>query len=114
MTTLMLSVVVLFVAVSASTGTLLSRYSALESLNKKTSAAVARSCLDFALLNLGQNYNYLGNATVIVGTHSCYLDTIQTVNMNKIIKTKSVVNGATTNYQLIVDQALRSITFEEL
>jgi type II secretory pathway pseudopilin PulG len=114
-TALIFMVVTLGLAASAGTGALLSRQSKNEFLNKQASYLAARTCLDRARLQLGQNWSsYAGNETVNVYDYRCSVLAIQNSGQNKIITATSSVLSAFTNLRLTVDAALTTIAFEEI
>lgn len=113
-TALIFGLLALFLAVSLGTTTLLARSGWREVENKKASYFLAHSCLETALLRMGQDYNYMGNETVTVGSDQCTIMTIEISGQNSVIKSRAVVGGATTNLKLAVDKSLSRVTLEEV
>ena len=114
-TSLILSFIMLAVAVALGSSSLFSRNNNLNFSFKKTSYFAARSCLDYALLQLSLNSGYGGNETRAVGLEQCSLLTIETSGSNKIIKARSQVKGATTNLKLTVQSSdLSTVSLEEV
>ncbi len=114
-TALILSLIMLSVVVSVGTTSFLSSISKVDAANKTASFSLAYSCLELARFRLSENYySYTGNETSIIGGDSCNIYPIETSGQNKIIKTKAIITGATTNLKLTVDNNLNTVTFEEL
>lgn len=114
-TTLIFSVVILFIATSIGAQTLIARTTRLEYLNKRTSVLLARSCLDIALLQLAADENYAGGETRIIGGQPCNILAVTSAPPNRIITTTAVVSGATTNLKATVNAAtLQHVALEEL
>lgn len=111
---LIFTLLALFVSAALGTRTLLARFNRLEYLNKKISFAVARSCDDVALLRLRQNPAYAGNEIVSVGGYTCTIFPVETVAPNQVIKTKAVVQRATTDLKFTVNSNLQHVSLEEL
>lgn len=111
---LIFSLIALFVSASLGTRMLIARFNRLEYVNKKISYAAARSCNDVALLRLRADANYGGNETINIGTYTCTIFPVERSASNYIIKTRSVVQRATTNLKLTVNGKLQHITLEEL
>ncbi len=111
---LIFSLIALFVSLSLGTRTLLARLNRMEYVNKKITLALARSCDDVALLRLRQNPAYGGNETVSVGGYTCTIFPIENVSPNQVIKTKAVVQRATTDLKMTVNAKLQEVSLEEL
>ena len=93
MTTLILSLVMLVIALITGSNALLSRFDSSDSVNKKSSHFAAYSCLEYARLRLAENSSYGGNATTTIGSYQCYLLPIETSGSNKIIKSRAALFG---------------------
>lgn len=114
-TGIIMSMILLFIVISASTTGLLARNNKLDFDNKHASYFLAESCLERARLYLSQNYaGYAGNETLPVSGATCSILSIETSGQNKVIKAKASVYGATTNLKLTVDPSLNQISLEEL
>lgn len=111
---LIFSLIALFVAASLGTRTLIARFNRLEYVNKKISYALARSCDDAALLRLRGDTNYAGNETLTVGSYTCTIFPVEQTPPNYVIKTKAVVQRATTNLKFTVNANLQHVSLEEL
>ncbi len=114
-TGIIMSMILLFIVISASTTGLMSRNAKLDFDNKYASYFLAESCLERARLRLGENYvGYVGNETLFISGATCSILPIETFGLNKIIKARASVYGATTNLKLTIDQSLGQVSFEEL
>ena len=114
-TAIILSIVIMVVAISLGSSSLFTRFAFVDFNNKQASYFVARSCLDYALLQLSQNSAYVGNETVNIGSYQCSIQAVETSGSNKIIKARSQISGATTNLKLtVVASTLSTVSLEEL
>lgn len=113
-TSIILSIVILAVAISLGSSNLLIRFDILDFYNKQSSFAIARSCLNYGLLKLADNPAYSGNETIGISSFKCSILTLETSGSNKILKTRSQIEGATTNLKLTVNAStLETISMEE-
>src|SRR3989338_3752443 len=101
-TAIILSLVLLTVALSLGSSSLLQRMVGTELIIKRSSASLARSCTDYALLNFVQNTNYLGNENRTIDNQVCTILPVETVGQQKIIKTQARVQGFTTLLRAVV------------
>jgi hypothetical protein len=114
-TATILALMVMVIAIVLGSANLFTRFDVVDYYNKQTSYAVARSCLNQALLELALNPGYTGNETVAVSSWQCTIQTIVTVGANKVIKARAAINGATTNLQLtVVADTLSTVSLEEV
>ena len=114
-TTIILSILMLILATSLGSINVLSRSGVADFYNKRTSFYVARSCLEYARLQLSLNLNYLGSESRQVGNFVCSLQLVETLGQNKILKARSQINGATTNLKLTINgSTLDTVSLEEL
>jgi hypothetical protein len=88
------------------------RFDALDVENKKVSRSLVESCANAALLNIAQNYNYLGNETVSVEGNVCSIDPIiyssedtQTHRKTATIKTHATVRNTLSNFTVVASVA---------
>lgn len=115
-TAIIVSFIILIIATTLGTSALLSRMNELDFSYKKITYYASRSCLDYALLKLASDINYLGNETVPIGSYNCVLSAIEDSGNNKILRSKvqDSYSGATTNLKLTLDRyALTTILLEE-
>ncbi|MDP3901558.1 MAG: hypothetical protein Q8Q37_01100 [bacterium] len=114
-TSVILGMLMLMIAVTLSLSSFGSRLNNLDFYNKQTSYFVALSCLDKTLLELSKDSNYGGDATTTVDSFECFAFPIEIDGNNKIIKSRSRVNGATTNLLLTIEsETLSTISLEEV
>lgn len=114
-TAIILSIVIMVVAIALGSSNLLTRLNFVAFTNKQTTYFVARSCLSHALFQLIKNISYAGNENVNAGSYQCSIQPIETSGLNKIIKARAQINGATTNFKLTVTTAtLSTVSLEEL
>lgn len=114
-TAIILSFLILLVAGTFGTASLLSRSNNLDFYLKKTSYSAARSCLDYAILQLAQSSSYAGNQTIQVSSYQCTIEAVTTAGANKIIEATATVSGATTNLKLTLNASnLSTVSLEEL
>lgn len=114
-TSIILSLVVMLVAVSLGSANLFNRFAVVDFGNKQSSLSAARSCLYYALFKLAESSHYSGNETLTVSGYTCAISAITTSGANKIIPAKSQVSGATTNLRLTVNSSsLSTVSLEEL
>ena len=112
--TFFMSLIILLVALSAGTASVISRANVLDFQNKQISYTAVRSCLDRALIKLALNSSYGGNESLAVGSQTCTISTVTISGSNKIIQSRSQVNGATTNLKLTVNSStLAAVSLEE-
>lgn len=112
---ILLSFIMLILAVSVGMTSLLTRFGTLDLTSKQKSFFIARSCLEYARLELAQSGSYAGNETVPIDAYECTLLPIQDAGSTKIIQSTAIVNNATTNLQLTVNESdLSTAVFEEL
>ncbi|MDP1719358.1 MAG: hypothetical protein Q8L24_02960 [bacterium] len=110
-----ISLVLMIVAISVGSSNLLSRGSVNDFQMKLLSHTIARSCLNHALYRLADSLAYTGNETVAVSSYSCALSTITTFGLNKVITAKASINGITTNLRLTANsRTLSTVSLEEL
>lgn len=115
-TAIIISLVMLLVASVLGSSSLFSRFSDLDSLSKKESYYLARSCVDYALLKMAVG-TYSGNETVLIGSQQCTILPIETSGNNKIVKAKgqSAVGGVTTNLKVTINSLdLSTVSSEEV
>src|SRR3989344_8609135 len=112
---IILSVIVVAIAIAFGSSNLLTRSDFLDFNNKQLSFSIARSCLNYALLRLAENSNYVGNDILNISEQQCTISPIETSGSNKIIKVKAQISGATTNFRLTVNSSsLATVSLEEL
>jgi len=71
--------------------------------------------LEQVLLKLSLNSSYGGNETVTIGSDQCLILPIEISGSNKIIKTRALINSATTNLKLTVNSStLDIVSLEEI
>lgn len=114
-TSIILSILVMAVAISLGSSSVLTRFNYVDFNNKQVSFITARSCLNYALLKLAGDSSYAGNETVNISSYQCTIQPIETSGSNKIIKARSQISGATTNLKLtVVSSTLSTVSLEEL
>lgn len=114
-TAVIITLVILVVAATTGSASLLTRFNDLGFYDKKTSFYLAQSCLDYALLQLAESSSYGGNETLNIGSDQCTLRAVSTVANTKVIKATGQFNGATTNLQYTVLTAdLTALSLEEV
>lgn len=114
-TAIILSLVMMVVAIALGTNNFFTRADVKDFYNKQTTLGMARSCLDYAMLNLAQVPTYTGNQSISVSGYTCTINTITTSGSNKVIQAHAQLNGTTTNLQLTVNAAtLSTVSLEEL
>lgn len=110
-----ISLVMMIVAISVGSSNLLSRGSVNDFQIKLLSHTIARSCLNYALFRLADYPSYVGNETVTVSSYTCTLYTITTSAPNKVISAKASINGITTYLRLTANSTtLSTVSLEEL
>lgn len=115
MSSIVLSLVLMVVAISLGSSSLFTRLNVADFGNKQLSYFIARSCLNEALLKLADSSSYTGNETLMISSRACTLSAITTSAPNKIIQAKAIINGATTNLKLTVNStSLSTVSLEEL
>jgi len=112
---IVLSLVLILVAVALGSSSFFTRITLVDFNNKQASFAVARSCLNIALLKLAQNPSYAGNGIAEVSSSTCEIRPVTSSPPNKIIEVRSQINGATTNLRLtVVSLNLSTVSLEEV
>ncbi len=77
MAVIVISAVLLSITFSVSAGGYFTRFNVLNGEFKRISLGLAESCVDVALLKIGEQYTtYTGNETIPVGTQNCKIDPI--------------------------------------
>jgi hypothetical protein len=77
--TVILSVVLLMLMFSASTGNFFARFDSLGGEYKKVSLALSEACVNSALLRIAEDYDYsppAGGEVVTVGSNSCIIKSV--------------------------------------
>ena len=114
-TTIIVSLVVLLLSSAVGSSSLFSRLNELDSMYKRSSYFLTRSCLDHAMYKLAQSTSYGGSETVVIGSDTCTLLPVETNGGNKIIKAWSQTNSTRTNLKLtIVTLDLSTVSLEEV
>lgn len=114
---LIISAVLIVLAVSISTISYFSRFNVLDMEYKKRSNALAKGCLNITLFNLSKDINYMSTESIGVNSESCKIFSVRhdaPVVGHITIQTKATVQNAVTNLQIIVDENLNLISWEEL
>ncbi len=103
---IIISAVLLTLSASVSVGSFSSRFSALNAEYKQVSLSLAESCVNMALLKIGQNYSYTTTGdTVAIGADSCSIKSVSCVSgcapsdpkKTITIKTQAQYKGAFSN-----------------
>lgn len=105
-TVILISVSLLTMVVAVSFEGFFSRFSVLESEQKETSAYLAESCFNTAVLMLAQDDDYSGNESIDVGTESCDIKNITTSGSfaeRRTIQTQGIKGDAYTNLEITID-----------
>ncbi len=113
-TSIILSILILIIAITLGSASLFSRNNNLNFSFKQTGYYVAKSCLDYALLQLALNSSYAGNEIQAVDSYQCAVLAVETAAPNKIIRATSTIQGIATNLKLTVDATtLSTVSLEE-
>lgn len=92
-TALILSVVFLSVGIGVSMLAVSGGQNSLSMYSAKKAEIIAESCVEYALFQLQQSLEYVGNETVNIGGETCDILTIGGIgNNNRVIKTESTVS----------------------
>ncbi len=92
---IIISTVLLGLVATANTAAFLSRFAELDTEYKYTSSALAKACVNVALRNLAQNYNYITtNEEIFVGQDSCHIVEVRVVSTTATQKTVIVQTSA--------------------
>ncbi len=112
---IIMSLVMMLVSIALGGANFSTRLTIADFNNKQASFAVARSCLNIALLRLSQSISYSGDDTMSISSYTCEIRPITTVLSNKVIEVSSQIEGATTNLRLtVVSNTLSTVSLEEL
>ena len=116
MSSIIISVILLLIAVTLSFTGLNIRFNILDSELKERSNALAEACVDIALLKLVKDSNYQGGEDVTVsGSDTCIIKTINPIIDPVVIDTKAIFKQATTNLRIKVNKSnLKVISWEEV
>lgn len=110
-----ISAILMALAYSLSLSGMFTRFNVLDSENKKVSAALARSCLDTALLKIKQDSGYAGGESFSQSLGSCSVCPIQNGGNIITIDARSAVGDAHTNLEMKINSADYSkVSLEEL
>mgnify|MGYP001567158670 CR=1 FL=1 len=110
---IIISVLILSIGLSLSFTGFFSRFNVLDSEYKEKGFALAKACVDKALLKLAQNISYSGNEYIAVGNDQCLIFPVETLGNQKIVKTKAIFQNSVTNLKTIVNSSDFSIVSEE-
>lgn len=121
MSTIVISVLLLAMAVSLGFAGFFGRFNVLDSESKERSLGLAEACADIAILNFAENISYGGNETIYLDPDNplekCTIFSLEdhpTENW-KIIKTQASFNNSFTNIKVTVDKnSVDIISWEEL
>ncbi len=114
-TAIILSLVLLTVALSVGSLGVLTRTRQSDTVTKSLTFTLARSCVDYALLKLVQNSNYLGNELRTIDGKQCTILGVENSGQNKIIKTWATIQNLTTKVRATVQiSPFQLITLEEV
>jgi hypothetical protein len=106
-TVLILSAVLLVAVLSLGQYGITARYSLLDLEHKTKSEAYANACLGVARIAIVNDPAYAeSNKTIAVGDGSCTIVSVA----SGVVKVRSVVKDATTNYEVVVNTATGNIT----
>ena len=106
---ILLSALILIISVAVSQTSYLARFDVLTHEFKKTSLALAETCANTALLNLGKNPDYVplaGGDEVTVGENSCRICDVETDpgdDTIKTIKARASLKETVTNLEITAD-----------
>ena len=104
-----LSLLVITALLITSVSSFKSRLNSLDTESKERGIAIAESCGKIAILKIARNSNYLGNETISVGSSTCTILPIENFGVQKIVRSKAVLNRTVTNLKMVVDAATLSI-----
>lgn len=95
------------------------RVSGVTQADRERSRAVARGCMEYALLELSLNSAYTGSETRTVPSgatqESCTIETITYDGTNKLIPVRATVGQSTTNIHLTVNATtLTRVSYAEV
>ena len=110
-TTIIVTLTLLMVGVTLSSASLLSRLGTAGYVDKKLTYFLARSCLEYARLQLSLNPGYGGNETRVIDAYQCTINPIEMSGGNYIIKSSANNNDVFTNLQLTIDALNLSTVF---
>lgn len=114
---IIISVVLMVLIFTVNYGSFLNRFNILDTASKRTSRALAESCVADARLKAVLDPLYGGDETIQIGNYTCRILPIEddVPNLQKIIKTDANVLGAETNLRVAISLAgFEVVTWEEL
>ncbi len=110
---IIISLVLMMITFSLSIAGFFQRFDLLDAESKEQSLALARACVDDALLDILNNSNYIAtNENVTVDTKKCSIISVE-YNAPMVgqitLKTQAVINKAYTNLKAIINSVDASI-----
>src|SRR3989344_5361022 len=102
-TVIILSVVLLLLAQSLSSSGYFERQGMLQFEFKELSYFVALSCMDRAIANLFQDFEYGGDEIFTIDAYSCYVYPMTYLGADTIVQTSATVESSTTRLKSILD-----------
>lgn len=114
---IIISVVLMVLIFTVNYGSFLNRFNILDTTSKKTSRALAESCVADARLKMILDPLYAGDEIIPLGSYTCKTFPIEDnlPGLQKTIKTEANVDGAETNLKVIISLAgFEVVSWEEL
>lgn len=102
---IIISMLIMTIIFSISLAGYFSRSNVLISEYKDASLALAEGCAEKALLKYAEDNSYVGNEIITINPGQCMILPIEISGNNKIVKTKAVVQSATSNIKVIFNGA---------
>ncbi len=110
-----ISAALLVLAISGNLAGFYHRFNVLDREEKAESFALAEACASVALLQLGENPDWAGNATSTVGSDECYIGPVSHSGTEALFETRGVYHHAYTTLQITFDtQTLSVVAWKEV
>lgn len=114
---LIMSALLLVMATAISSASFFSRFNILDSEFKLRSHSLAEGCMNLVRFRLSKDTNYSTGENVNIGQDSCQIFSVQhnfPAAGQITVQTKATVKNAATNLEMVVDENLNLISWQEL
>ena len=103
MSSIIIAVVLMGLVTTLSFSGFLGRFNVLNSEYKERSYAVAEGCANMAIINLGADPGYAGDATTTIGNGTCHIFPVTLTGSQATVAVQGVSKTSYTNLVLNVD-----------
>jgi len=94
-TVLIIGSIILVIGIGMSLQSIMESDTSFDEELSHQALVAATSCMEQALLTLADDASYIGDQTIVVGSHTCTVAVITGSGNERTVKTSSTVNGHT-------------------